>query len=155
MIATAVDNATENLDLNIEIQLLAYRSSVQESTGLTLFMGLFGREMKVPLDCITPTPDDQKAFAEEDVSAAMRYHEAIARAYEIVRENVGLAQRRQQSVYDRRTCGKRYKTGDLVLLHSVLLKKNVSSKFHRPWTGPFRVQKRMSDIEFGDRLTAK
>ena len=41
--------------------------------------------------------------------------------------------------------GLRFVPGNLVWLWGAVLEKGVTPKFHEPWTGPYKVTKRLSD----------
>ena len=146
MLATVSDHAASSWDQLIPLVLMAYRSSVNASTGYTPHYLLFGREMKIPLDFIIPTPD---TICELDsASLAEKFHSNINIAFEIARENMRLAQRHQQAVYDRRTFGKRYAVGNQVWLNNAVKPKGISAKFFRPWSGPWIVTKIISDVDY-------
>ena len=52
---------------------------------------------------------------------------------------------RQRELCDERIHGKPFKKHDLVWLHSKVIPRRVGRKLHSPWTGPFRVVKKLSD----------
>ena len=72
----------------------------------------------------------------------------LDQAYEVARDHLQLAHKRQKDYYDRRTRGKRFKHGESVWLHTSVLEKGVAPKFHEPWTGPFKVKKKLSDVTY-------
>ena len=117
MLATSIDGSVRDWDRRLDFQLFAYRTTVHKSTGFSPFELLFGHRPRIPLDCIVPTPDDAEILATNDLTAAQEYHRELARAYEIARENMGLAQRRSESVYDRKCFGKRFEVGQSIWLH--------------------------------------
>ena len=139
-----VDNPTENWDLELGLTLMAYRSAVQSSTGYTPFYLLYGREMRLPLDIIYRSPNEDKCHSEY-VQYVKRTLEI---SYETAREKLNLSHERQKDYYDRRTHGERFKAGDSVWLWSPVAQKGVAPKFHEPWTGPFKVTKRLSDVTY-------
>ncbi len=51
----------------------------------------------------------------------------------------------RSSRYNDKAHGKPFEQGDLVWLHSTVVPKGVGRKLHHPWTGPFRVVKKLSD----------
>ena len=55
----------EDWDLQLQTCMMAYRSSVHESTGETPNMSKLGREIKVPLDVITEPPPDSPPLTTE------------------------------------------------------------------------------------------
>ena len=65
-----------------------------------------------------------------------------------VREKLQLAHQRHKDYFDRRTHGERFKPGESVWLWTPFISKGVVSKFYEPWTGPFKVTKRLSDVTY-------
>jgi len=37
---------------------------------------------------------------------------------------------------------------DLVCLYNSAMKSGVTRKFHRPWTGPYKIKKRISELNY-------
>lgn len=151
LLALNVQNPTDNWDINLGISLMPYRSAVQSSTGFTPYYLLFGKEMRLPLDLMYRPPNIERSRSDY----IQETREALLRAYEIARENLNLAHERQKDYYDRRTQGTRFKPGDSVWLWSPVLQKGVAPKFHEPWTGPFKVVKRLSDVTYEIRDLAR
>ena len=142
LLALNYANPTENWDLNLGLVLIAYRSAVQSSTGFTLHFMLFGREMRLPLDIMYNPP--QASHSRLDFPNEIC--KTLPDAYELARESLHLAYKRQKDYYDRRMSGHRFSPGDSVWLWSSFVEKGVAPKFHEPWTGPYTVTKRHSDI---------
>ena len=101
LLALNVANPTEKLDLNLVLVLIAYRSAVQSSKGLTPHFMLFGREMRLPLDIMYRPPE--ASYSRFDYPNEVR--ETLADAYERARERLHLAHNRQKDYYDRRMSG--------------------------------------------------
>ena len=72
----------------------------------------------------------------------------LEQAYKTVSEKLHLAHKRQKDYYDRRSHNSRYQSDDSVSLWNPALKTGVAQKFHEPWTGPYRVTKRLSDVTY-------
>ena len=151
MLATSVDGSVKDWDRRLNFQLLAYRTTVHKSTGFSPFEMIFGYQPRIPLDCVVPTPDEAEVLTSNDLTAAQHYHLELARAYEIARENMGQAQRRAESVYDRKTFGKRFEVGQSVWLHLPVKPKGVASKFWRPWA-PAKIIAKISDVDWKIKL---
>ncbi|XP_064631387.1 uncharacterized protein LOC135489780 [Lineus longissimus] len=127
-----------------------YLTNVQESTGFTPARLMLGREMVTPLSFVAGRPpgepcDDVGTYA-EDVEQRMRS------AFDMVEESLGAAHKRQKVVYDSRKHGKKFELGDRVWLHSPAVKRGLSRKLHKPWTGPFVIVKVLSDVNFKIQL---
>ena len=139
-----IRDPTNNWDMNIGLALMAYRSAVQTSTNYTPYFLLYGREMRLPLDVMYRPPERDQSRTEY----AIEVRKTLDQAYEVTREHLKLAHKRQKDYYDRRTRGQRFKHGDSVWLHTPVLEKGVAPKFHEPWTGPFKVKKQLSDVTY-------
>ena len=61
---------------------------------------------------------------------------------------MGVALERQKELYDRRVHGDEYQVGDLVWLHNPVIPKGAKRKLHCPWTGPFKVVKKLSTVVY-------
>jgi hypothetical protein len=96
--------------------------------------------MSLPLDVMygggTDRSDTAVAFV-KDIVEKMEY------AYNKVRENLGLAQERQKHYYDQMVSGGEYTVLNTVMLYTPAVKKAISQKFSRSWTGPYRIVKGM------------
>ena len=145
LIAVNVQDAKRDWDLNLGLVMMAYRSSVQETTGYTPFMLMFGREMRVPVDVMFGLPPSATPNRDDFVEG-IRF--TLNNVYDRVRDNIGSAQKRQKELYDRRSHGTAYKEGDRVWLYVPAIPKGSCPKFHRPWMGPFKVEKRISDVTY-------
>ena len=151
LLALNVTNPTENWDLNLGLVLIAYRSAVQFLTGFTSHFMLFGREIRLPLNVMYLPPEG--TYTRYDYPSEVR--KALTDAYERARELLHLAHKRQKDYYDRRTCGSRFFHNSFVWLWSPVVEKGVAPKFHEPWTGPYKVITRLSDITYDIHDEAK
>ena len=82
---------------------MAYRSSIQESTGFTSHYLVFGREISPPLDLmyrppLSPTPTHVHDWVSQE-------EEAFRQAYELVPRNATSQQRRCNNLYNKRVHG--------------------------------------------------
>ena len=66
--------------------MMAYRSSVHESTGYTPQFLVFGQKLSLPLDCMYPNPQEKTTT---DVHEFVHNkQQAFQRAFELVRRNL-------------------------------------------------------------------
>ena len=65
-----------------------------------------------------------------------------------MRNTAGMQQQRQKDLYDKRAHGKPYIIGDYVWLHSPVVPRGGSRKLHHPWTGPYKVITKLSDVTY-------
>ena len=125
--------------------MMAYRSSVHESTGETPNMLMLGRKVEVPLDVMTePVPDTPPLATEY----ALALQERLASAHDVARRHLGKAAKRQKRNYDKRVSSKPFRVGDSVWLHNIRRKKGRNPKLDCPWKGPYLVVSVLSDVTY-------
>jgi len=83
--------------------MMAYRSSVHESTGSTPNELMLGREIEVPLDAVTEFPPDTPCPVTDYVQAL---HQRMAAGHECPRQKLKKAAVCQKRNYDRKMAGK-------------------------------------------------
>ena len=124
---------------------LAYNTSVQPTTGFTPFFLMYGRQARLPVDIMYGSP-------EPDVTTSTDYAKEVKRtlqnSYEIVRTKMQAELRREKEFYDEKVHRKSFEVDDLVWLHSSVVRKGKSKKFHCPWLGPYKVIKKLSDSTY-------
>ena len=150
MLATTTADSDLNWEQNVRAVCMAYNTSVQPTTGFTPYYLMFGRQARVPVDLMFGTTPVTK-------TALRTYAEALKQnldtAYEQVRAKMGTQLLRQKTLYDKNIHGDPYKEGDLVWLHSTVVPRGYSRKLHHPWSGPFKVIKKLSDGVYRIRHT--
>ena len=106
---------------------------------------MFGREVRLPIDL-------QFGLGATDTVSTNAYAQSLQEsqnyAYELVRELLGEAQNRQKTLYDQCVHGKPLEQNDKVWLHSSVVPPGVYRKFHKPWTGPYEVIEKLSDLNY-------
>lgn len=131
---------------------MAYRSSVQASSGETPNMMMLGRDVSTPIDLMFSAPPDEK---ECNTDYAEDLRDKIRDMHERARHALEVSSRRQKRFYDRRTCGPVYQEGQFVWLYRVSRRKNLSRKLMMPWEGPFLIVKILSDVTYRIQRTAR
>lgn len=92
----------------------AYRSTPQESTGLTPNMLIFGNKVRLPSEAIYPPVTSTKELTFSYGTYVEEIRNQLNKAHEICRRHLGHAAERQRKLYDSKTCPHKYATGDLV-----------------------------------------
>ena len=74
----------------------------------------------------------------------------MERAYSTAREHVGTAVERAKETYNGKVHGDSFEAGDLVWLNNPCssTKRSIPRKLHCPWSGPFKVVKRISSAVY-------
>ncbi len=138
MLSTAVDQDQRSWDLQLPLLMLAYRTSMQETTRATPFFLMFGRHAKLPIDIEFNLPTSNYSSLSQ---YQKRLGEQLQQAYKTVRQHTLVEQTRHKVLYDRQAHGTSYHVGDEVWLHCPAVPRGRSRKLHRPWQGPFTIVK--------------
>ena len=121
---------------------MAYRTTPQDSTGLTPNFLMYGREVSMPVDVMIGPPEDQPV---SEIDYVKRMQKKLTYAYDLARKNLKQAAERQTKYYNRSKHGNAFSCGDLVWYANKLRKKGVSPKLQPKWKGPCLVVKRHND----------
>uniref|UniRef100_A0A668SGY8 Integrase catalytic domain-containing protein n=1 Tax=Oreochromis aureus TaxID=47969 RepID=A0A668SGY8_OREAU len=161
-------NATERVNCTLKTAIRAYvgdkhtswdkylpqicfalRTAPHESTGLSPSMMLYGRELDTPLDLVTQPSweglSDPETSYSDDLRASLRD------AHEHARLVLEESHKRQKHYYDLRRHSVSHEVGDLVRVKSHPksdASSNFSAKLAPLYTGPYRISKRMSDVNY-------
>ena len=92
-----VNEEHSDWDERLPYVLMAYRSSVNETTGYTPNMMMLGREVTVPLDIQFANPNNIKEFQS---AFASNLQSRMEQAHEIAREHIQTEMRRQKRYHD-------------------------------------------------------
>ena len=143
MLSTTVADE-HDWDLSLPTLLLAYRTSLQETTGTTPFQLMFGRNPYLPEDVLYSLP----VASHDSVTQYTRVLKGrLQRSYRTVIKHAQQKQNHQKVVYDHGVRGSPYGVGDLVL-HSPAVPRGKSWKLHKPWQGPYSMVKAISPIVY-------
>jgi hypothetical protein len=134
--------------------MMAYRSAVQETTGYSPNQMMLGREAELPIDIVMGHPEEGvKEGNQHEYVDKMK--EKMTWVHDMARESIQLKSDHQKRNYDLRAKPLRFEVGDAVWLHNPARKKGVSPKLSRPWEGPFKVVKRLSDVTYRIQKSVK
>lgn len=122
--------------------LMAYRATVQESTGCTPNLLMLGREVTGPLDLMFGPAEDISWDC--PVEYVQWVQEAMSQNFQRVKVNTQKAANRQKKNYDRRLKVREFKRGDWVFLFYPPL----ATKLGSPWQGPYLVVNRLSNWHY-------
>ena len=145
MLATAARERLFEWEDHLRRLCMAYNSSVHPTTGYTPFYLMFGRLVRMPVDIMYGTPTPQPTLHSE---YATQLRQKLEAAYQQVCDRLGHKLGRQKELYDRRVHGKPFEAGELVWLHSPAVPRGQSKKLYCPWTGPFRIVRKISDATY-------
>ena len=134
----SIDDA-QDWDLKLPCLMMAYRTSVHETTKATPFSLMFGREVQLPIDVMFGKPPGMSTASTLEYAKVLE--QRLAEAYDLVRHNLGVEQHRHKQLYDRKVEGKPYKEGEMVWLYCPAVPRGLSKKLHACWKGPYTITK--------------
>ena len=146
MLAKCINEEQSNWSQQLPYVMIAYRSSVHESTRYTPQFLVFGQELSLPLDCLYPNPQENETTAIHEF--VHNKQQAFQRAFELVRRNLNEKQKRRNAIYNKKVDGPAYKEGQKVLLYHPATAIGTTSKVASPWKGPYIIEKCLNDVTF-------
>lgn len=147
MLSTFCSKKQDQWDIFLPQVLMAYRSSVNSSTGQTPNAMMLGRELILPLRAIIREPESNTAELDEEnyISTLKRKLQVI---HELGREKLKQSAIYQKKHYDIKAKKKSYKEGQAVWLHDTTRKVGVCQKLSYRWKGPYVVIKKIDDLTY-------
>ena len=137
MLAKTVEREGKDWEQKLPFVLFAYRASQQQSTLESPFFLLYGRDPRLPTDPVM-SPEKTKKFVDlKEYGVELAGH--MSEAWELARQCIRKAQRRQKEYYDRKTRPPNFRISDRMFLFKPADKTGPARKFTRPYHGPFRV----------------
>ena len=97
MFAKCVNEEQSNWSQQLPYVLMAYRSSVLESTGYTPLFLVFEQKLNLPSDCLYPKPEKNNTTDIHDFLHNKR--QAFQRVDELVRRNFNEKQKPRNAIY--------------------------------------------------------
>lgn len=153
----------------------AYNASTHSMTGKSPYEIIFGRKAKLPIDLmvsesvalnseealsersnsVEPSEDDELIRAIESLESPEEYEQYVEQLKmrlkiiaKYVVHNNDVRMERGKLIHDRKLAPIRYEPGDLVLRVDKTGQKGLSKKLKMPWSGPYVVLERLSDLTY-------
>ena len=136
----------EDWDLHLGCLTAAYRASPHESTGMTPNMLMFGHEVRLPVEVLVSTRQEEDATSYGDYVSALR--SKLQRGHEIARKHLAASAIRQKEFYDSKGSFHSYTPGNLVWYAGELSQLHLTPKLRSPYEGPFLILKRVNDLNY-------
>lgn len=146
MITSYISDKQDDWDEHIPLLMMAYRSSVHESTGMSPSMMMFGRELNLPIDMTLGRPVRENKVCVTD--HAYQLELKLIEIHDFARKNMNLSSDCMKRKYDIKTHTIPYKVGDAVWYYNPKRKVGFNPKLQRPWKGPMIVTECLNDILF-------
>uniref|UniRef100_A0A8B9L3A2 Integrase catalytic domain-containing protein n=1 Tax=Astyanax mexicanus TaxID=7994 RepID=A0A8B9L3A2_ASTMX len=135
-------------DKHLPVVLLACRSAVQETTGFTPALLMFGRELRTPVTLAFGAPPDGGEVAKDTPTFVSDLLSSLDLAHGLARSNQSAAGQKQKRAYDTRCFGNPLEAGARVWLYNPQRKKGLCPKLQSAWVGPCRVLSRLGEVVY-------
>ena len=147
MLTTYVNDDHNDWDLHLQLALFAYRTGVHCSSGVSPLKAVYGREAVSPLT-LTGVPSAVARGVPGNYCDELE--ETLDKVHKHVASNIRQAQKRQKMVYDNATKveSTQLEAGDWVWLNSKAVSTKKSRKFHKEWTGPYVIIRRLGRVNY-------
>ena len=147
-----VDVDQSTWDLFLDAILFSYRVARQDSTKVSPFLLVYGRQARLPVE-LTLKAAIKEEEEEADKISDMDLEEYTSAMVAIRRkalENIKAAQERQKTQYDSKHCKDKakYKAGSLVLVKNCRKLSRKGLKMEPNWTGPYCIHEVLSKGTF-------
>ena len=137
MLAKTVDASGRDWDQRLPYVLFAYRTSLQESTKESPFYLLYGRDAQLPTEAALNTPRTCYQVDLDDFKTDLTTN--FTEAWQLAKQNVKKAQKRQKKYYDRKSKTPQFRVGGRVFVYQPGAIQGKAWKFSRPYHGPYRI----------------
>jgi hypothetical protein len=148
MLSMYVNSYRNDWDGLVDFVTFAYNTSRQESTGFSPFYLLYGREAVLPVD-VALGNNPEMDNGEDGSSACIRQLTSeLPTIRDEVKRRLAQIQYKQKTRYERRRRSVNFAVGDLVLIYRPIRKKGRSTKFLHRYFGPYKIVRRVSDLNY-------
>lgn len=137
MLAKVAEKGGRDWDEHLPFVLFAYRASQQQSTQESPFYLLYGRDPCLPTETALSPPATRASLDLKEYGAELMTK--LSGAWELARESVSKAQKKQKTIYDRHSRPPSFVVGDRALLFQLAEKTGEARKLARPYHGPYRI----------------
>ena len=153
LISSYISDKQDDWDENIPLLMLAYRSSIHKTTGVSPAMMMFGRELTLPVDMTLGRPiNDDRLCETEHVH---HLEQKLLDIHEFARKHLDISSESMKRKYDIKTYKIPYKVGYAVWYYNPKRKVGFNPKLQRPWKGPMFVVEQLNDVLFRIQLSLK
>lgn len=130
----------------IPLVMMAYQSSVHESTCTTPSMMTSGREIRLPIDLILGHPEREDSEQAYGSQYASQLSEKINEVHEFARSRLQIASNAMKRNYDIQPNLFEFNVGNPVWFFDPTREVGLNPKLQRPRKGPFKVISKISEI---------
>ena len=146
MLSAYVQSNQLDWDDHLPFVMMAYRASIQESTGFSPNKLMFGRENNSPLCTLLEPSEDQHFLTVENYLQQLDL--VLSLSFDFVRKHLKIAHERQKTYYDKKVHGEPYTVGDLVWKAIKRIQRGRTWSLSPHFDGPYEVLEVLSDVNY-------
>ena len=146
MLMSYVHENPRSWDEHLPFVLMAYRASIQESTGCTPNLMMFGEENRLPVDIMyysATVSGSEAPICPNEFVEWLR--SVLSQAFEKAILYLKKSAKRQKRLYDQKSFLRQFKVGEFVW---ILNPAKRIGKFSVAWEGPYLVIQKLSDVNY-------
>ncbi|KAI4871800.1 hypothetical protein NFI96_004239 [Prochilodus magdalenae] len=147
-LAIVTDKNQRDWDRHLPVVLLACRSAVQETTGFTPALLMFGRELRTPVTLAFGAPPGGSEEFSDTPAYVAGLLSALNSVHGLTRSNQSAAGQKQKRAYDMRCFGDPLVERSRVWLYNPQRKKGLCPKLQSAWVGPCVVLSRLGEVVY-------
>ena len=144
MLSAFVSQNQKDWDTHIPLLMMAYRSSVHDTTKCTPSAMMLGREIRLPIDLALGLPEKRQSKCETDYAYELEKH--LVETHNFARKHMQVSSDGMKTYYDKSANFTEFSVGDIVWFHNPVRKPGLSLKLQRPWKGPYVIVEKMNEV---------
>ena len=148
MLSKYIKSQQKDWDQCLDFIMMAYNSTPHESTGISPYKLVFGREMSFPINIITEPIEEMSQDPKYTSEYVTELEERLREAHDLARKHLKKSAERQKILYNTNVKRHNYEKGDLVWRNQKKNTPGLKLKIARQWTGPWVIIDKKSDIIF-------
>ena len=155
MLSAYVNTRLNDWDDHLPVVMLALRSSIHRTLGVSPCSMLLGREVRLPLDAFVGPPPEVAYECMPATEYAAALAEAMQQAHAVVSEHMDEVYDYQKRNYDRSVKAETYEVGQPVWLRVYPQVRGKSKSLMKPWDHGWVITAVLSDVNLKIQKTMK
>lgn len=151
MLTKFVSQTQRDWDIYLPLVLMAYRTSVHDSTGFSPSLMMLGREPELPIDLLFGSSPATKSKSQ--CSYVQNLQKSLWEIHSLASGEMIKASDRQKRYYDHNAKNTSFQEGDNVWLCNKKKKGGIYPKFTKSWEGPYTIVSKLSDLVYKIKST--
>jgi len=148
MLSKYIKSNQKDWDDYLDFITMAYNSTPHESTGVSPYKLIYGREMSFPIDILTEKHEEITLEPIYSSKYVQDLEEQLRKAHELARNQLKISAERQRTTYNLNVRKMAYEVGDLVWRNQKKHVPGLKMKIARHWTGPWVIIEKLNEVIF-------